>query len=101
MSSGEANAELANNGWAAVPRSHSKALEGINKSEHAKLDFDSVKVPDVELARKVFDYAKATLPERTFNHSMRVWNYGESYIGLPNFVTNNQSCWAPKNKEPY
>ncbi|KAF2630932.1 cyanamide hydratase [Macroventuria anomochaeta] len=80
MSSGNANAELANNGWAAVPRSHSQALESINKNEHAKLDLDSVKVPDTGVARKVFEYAKNTLPERTFNHSMRVWNYGNAII---------------------
>ena len=77
MSSGNANAELANHGWAAVPRSHSKALEGINKKQYAHLDLDSVKLPDNEVARKVFDYAKTALPERTFNHSMRVWNYGQ------------------------
>lgn len=77
MTSAQGNAANANNGWAAVPRSHSKALEKINKDQHAKLDLDTVKVPDNEVARKVFGYAKSTLPERTFNHSMRVWNYGK------------------------
>lgn len=76
MASGNADAELANHGWTAVPRSHSKALEKINKKGHAQLDLDSVKVPDKEVARKVFDYTKNALSERTFNHSMRVWNYG-------------------------
>lgn len=77
MSSGNANSKLTNHGWAAVPRSHSKALKQINKKEYAQLDLDSVKVPDNEVAKNVFDYAKSTLPERTFNHSMRVWNYGK------------------------
>lgn len=69
--------ELKNNGWAAVPRSHTSALKEINKGVHAKLDLDSVKVPDTDLAKKVLEYAKSTLPERTFNHCMRVWTYGK------------------------
>jgi cyanamide hydratase len=80
MSSGNTNAELANHGWAAVPRSHSKALEQVNKKDYAQLDLDSVKVPGNEVAQKVFAYAKNVLPERTFNHSMRVWNYGQCSI---------------------
>ncbi|KAJ4316447.1 hypothetical protein N0V94_005438 [Neodidymelliopsis sp. IMI 364377] len=32
------------------------------------------------MAQKVFEYAKASLPERTFNHSMRVWNYGNAIV---------------------
>ncbi|KAF3035230.1 hypothetical protein E8E12_004868 [Didymella heteroderae] len=80
MSSGNASAELASHGWAAVPRSHSKALEEINKKKYAQLDLDRVKTPDNEVARKVFDYAKTKLPERTFNHSMRVWNYGNAIV---------------------
>jgi cyanamide hydratase len=83
MSSVNVNAELANNGWAAVPRSHTYALKDVNKNEQAKLDLNSVKVPDSEVARRVFDYAKASLPEKTFNHSMRVWSYGERHRHHP------------------
>jgi len=73
------NAGLTSNGWAAVFRSHSKALDNVNKDQHAKLVLDAVKVPETDVASKVFQYAKSTLPERTFNHSMRVWNYGMLY----------------------
>lgn len=80
MSSNNVNTELARNGWAAVPRSHTRALEDVDKSVHAQLDLDSVRVPDSKVAQEVLEYAKATLPERTFNHSMRVWNYGECLV---------------------
>ena len=83
MSSARVQAGSDSNGWIAVPRSHSKALENVNKGEQAKLDLDSVKTPNTKVAQKVFEYAKATLPERTFNHSMRVWNYGEKYMICP------------------
>jgi cyanamide hydratase len=77
MSSDNVNTELANHGWAAVPRGHTKALANVDKNLQADLDLDSVKMPDNTVAQKVFEYAKASLPERTFNHSMRVWNYGK------------------------
>ncbi|KAJ8117882.1 hypothetical protein OPT61_g1023 [Boeremia exigua] len=76
MSSSEADTMLARHGWAAVPRSHSKALSRIKKNEHAELDLASVKMPDTDVSKKVYEYARSTLPEKTFNHSMRVWNYG-------------------------
>lgn len=79
MSSGNFQSTFSGNGWTAVPRSHSRALENIDKNQHAKLDLDSVKLPDADVARKVFEYAKTVLPEKTFNHSMRVWNYGEHH----------------------
>ena len=80
--SGNNTTGLANNGWAAMPRDHTAALKEVNKTVHAKLDLDSVKIPDTDLASEVFDYVKSTLPERTFNHSMRVWNYGRFHQSL-------------------
>lgn len=70
-------------GWAAVPRSHSRALCEVNKNNHANLDLDRVKVPDTHVAKRVLEYAESTLPERTFNHSMRVWYYG---MGLSHLI---------------
>lgn len=76
MTSTETHSSLVKHGWAAVPRSHAKALSEVDKNKHAKLDLDSVKVPSTHTARKVLSYAQATLPEKTYNHSMRVWIYG-------------------------
>lgn len=69
-------------GWAAVPRSHSRALYDVDKDNHANLDLDRVKVPDTPVAKRVLEYAESTLPERTFNHSMRVWYYGMGLLHL-------------------
>ncbi|KAF1927830.1 uncharacterized protein M421DRAFT_92706 [Didymella exigua CBS 183.55] len=67
----------------------SKALEETKKEGHAQLDLDSVEVPgDNEVARKIFDYAKATLPQRTFNRSMHVCNYAmQSYKSTSRLTT--------------
>ena len=73
MTSSKSNPSLVQNGWVAVPRSHSKALAEINKNEHAQLSLDSVKVPNTQVAIEVLQYAQSELPEKTFNHSMRVW----------------------------
>ncbi len=83
MSSSEVDTAFAKHGWAAVPRSHSKALEEVNKELHARVDLNSVKTPDTDVAKTTHEYARSTLPERTFNHSMRVWNYGILCSPLP------------------
>ena len=52
------------------------------KNNQAELDLDSVKIPNTSIAAKVFEYAQESMPEKTFNHSMRVWNYGERRTAL-------------------
>lgn len=76
MSDSFKSAELSTNGWAAVPRSFSKSLVDVNKHEQAKLSVKDVKLPDSEIAKRTHDFAKQQLPEKTFNHSMRVVYYG-------------------------
>ena len=72
ISSGEVNTELAENGWAAVSRSHARALQDISGNEHTRQNLKSVKVSCSKVAEMVFEYAKVTLAERTSNPSMRV-----------------------------
>lgn len=71
------NAELSANGWAVVPRSFTKSLADVDKNKQAELSVSDAKPPSTDLATKVHDFAKQQLPEKTFNHSMRVWYYGE------------------------
>lgn len=77
MSDGSKNAELSANGWTAVPRSFTKSLADVDKNKQAELVTNNVKLPSSEIAKKTHDFSKAQLPEKTFNHSMRVWYYGE------------------------
>lgn len=71
--------ELSANGWAAVPRSFTKSLADVDKNKHADLSVEEAKSPSTDIARKTFAFAKKQLPEKTFNHSMRVWYYGKRY----------------------
>jgi len=63
-------------GFTAVPRSLSKLLETTAGNPPAKVAAKEIAVPDSEIARKVYAYAKEHLSEQTFNHSMRVFYYG-------------------------
>jgi cyanamide hydratase len=63
-------------GFTAVPRSLSKLLETTAENPPAKVAAKEIAVPDSEIARKVYAYAKEHLSEQTFNHSMRVFYYG-------------------------
>ena len=64
-------------GWTAVPRSQTKLIAELGKLEPAKLSVDDVQLPDSEIFKKTFEYAKERLPEKTFNHSLRVCYYGQ------------------------
>jgi cyanamide hydratase len=77
MSDGNKNVELSANGWAAVSRSFKKSLAEVDKNKQAELTVDEAPPPDTDLARKTRAFAKEQLPEKTFNHSMRVWYYGK------------------------
>jgi cyanamide hydratase len=68
--------ELSANGWGAVSRSFTKSLADVDKSKQAELSIDEVSQPSTDIAKKTFAFAKAQLPEKTFNHSIRVWYYG-------------------------
>jgi cyanamide hydratase len=76
MSDGTKNQELSAHGWTAVPRSQAKLIADLENPQPANIVVDDVKLPDSEVARKTYEYAKKELPEKTFNHSMRVYYYG-------------------------
>lgn len=64
-------------GWTAVPRDPAKAL--LNSTEvdvSTKLDLDN-DFPNTPLVQKSLDYVRKELRVETFNHSMRVFHYGE------------------------
>jgi cyanamide hydratase len=77
MSDEVKSTELAANGWPAVPRSFAKSLADVDKNNQAELSIQAVNPPSTNVAQKTHEFAKQQLPERTFNHSMRVWYYGE------------------------
>ncbi|KAF2855608.1 cyanamide hydratase [Plenodomus tracheiphilus IPT5] len=80
MPYGNENSELWTNGWTAVPRSFRKSLAGVDQEEQARLAVQDVKLPDSDIAKKTYAFAKAQLPEQTFNHSMRVVYYGYAIV---------------------
>jgi cyanamide hydratase len=64
-------------GWTAVPRSQSKLLDSVKPKPATKITTSDITVPSSPVVQKVYEYAKAQLPEQTFNHSMRVFYYGK------------------------
>ena len=64
-------------GWTAVPRSQSKFLDSVKPKPATKITTSDITVPSSPVAQKVYEYAKAQLPEKTFNHSMREYYYGK------------------------
>ncbi|KAF2829174.1 cyanamide hydratase [Ophiobolus disseminans] len=80
MADASKNAELSMNGWTAVPRSFKKSLADVNKNKQAELSVSDANPPSTDIAQKVQDFAKQQLPEKTFNHSMRVWYYGSAIV---------------------
>ena len=67
-------------GWTAVPRDPSVLLKDSSASEPKLWTVDEIALPDSPLAKEVLAYAKRELNEQTFNHSMRVYYYGEDDI---------------------
>ena len=78
MSDNVKNSQLANYGWTAVQRSHSRSLANVDQNKPAKISVDDLKLPDSNIANKTFEHAKNELPENTFNHCLRVYYYGMS-----------------------
>lgn len=77
MSNSINNADLPANGWDTVPRSFTKSLADVNQDHHAELSVKDVKLPASKIANRTYQFAKEQLPEKTFNHSMRVVYYGK------------------------
>lgn len=66
-------------GWTAIPRDPAIMLKGKDLQEPRPQTVQSINRPDTALATAITDYAKAELPEQTFNHSMRVYYYGNPH----------------------
>ncbi|KAK8079083.1 Cyanamide hydratase [Apiospora phragmitis] len=70
--------DLAKHGWTAVPRDAS-AIFGDKPFLHepAPISVEDIPFPsDDPLVTKVQEYVRREVPEPTFNHSMRVYNFG-------------------------
>ncbi|KAL2067105.1 hypothetical protein VTL71DRAFT_1529 [Oculimacula yallundae] len=68
-------------GWTAVPRKLSILLEQSLASSAAKpISVASISLPDSPLAKEVHKYAKNELATETYNHSMRVFYYGQAIL---------------------
>ena len=64
-------------GWTAVSHAQSTLLKDVSPWDPANYTVAEIKIPDSEVAKKAVQYAKDHLPEQTFNHSMRVYYYGQ------------------------
>ncbi|KAH6678427.1 cyanamide hydratase family HD domain-containing protein [Halenospora varia] len=69
-------------GWTPVPRDLSILLkEQSQASGNAPtVTVSSIPLPSSELATKLHEYAKKELALQTFNHSMRVYYYGQAIL---------------------
>ena len=63
-------------GWTAVSRSQAKIMATLGNLRLAEFVPEDIKLPDSDMAKKTYEYAKKELPTHTFNHSMRVYYYG-------------------------
>jgi hypothetical protein len=71
------NAMVEKYGWTSVPHDQSVLLKDVSPWDPANYSVSEIQVPDSEIAKKVTEYAKERLPEQVFNHSMRVFYYGQ------------------------
>lgn len=73
------NAEVAQHGWTAIARDPQIVLSGkSNLHEPAPLLVKDIAFPgDDVLVAQVQAYAKSKLAPQTYNHSMRVYYFGE------------------------
>ena len=66
-------------GWTAVPRSLEKLVASRKNPQPSKpITVESIALPDSPLVQQVLKYAEENLPIETFNHSMRVYYYGNN-----------------------
>ena len=69
--------EIEEHGWTAVPRDFKELLQGKPYlKEPTALVVDDIPWPIDDLVTKVQGYAKGDLREETYNHSMRVYYFG-------------------------
>lgn len=73
--------EIAQHGWTAVPVDANAILNGkpyIHKP--TPIAQKDIPFPSDPVVVKVQEYAKEHLIEQTYNHSMRVYHWGEHYL---------------------
>lgn len=100
MSQTMKDAELLGNGWTAVPRSFTKSLADVDKNKQAELSVEEAQSPGTDIAKATYAFAKEKLPEKTFNHSMRVWYYGkQSYEWLRTPYEHVQHHYTRQNRK--
>lgn len=64
-------------GWTAEPRDRVLVLNSrAEVKDPQKLLVQNIVLPETTLIKSITEYAKRQLPEQTFNHSMRVYYYG-------------------------
>ena len=64
-------------GWTAVPRNRSNVpTEQAAETKPTDLEFDK-DWPNTDVVRKAQEYVKGRLSPETYNHSIRVYHYGE------------------------
>jgi cyanamide hydratase len=67
-------------GFTAVPRSLDKLIADQSSGATSKtVTVDDIELPNTSLAKSIQAYAKEHLPRQTYNHSMRVYYYGEKF----------------------
>ncbi|ROT37176.1 cyanamide hydratase [Sodiomyces alkalinus F11] len=76
------NDDIKKNGWDACPLNPAKVLKGKSFLHEPKsLPVDDIPFPsDDPVVAKAQEYAKAKLPEQTYNHSMRVYYFGTTIL---------------------
>ena len=68
---------IEHHGFNAVPRSLDKLIANQSSGATATpLSVDEIGIPKSPLAASIRAYAKQNLPAKTYNHSMRVYYYG-------------------------
>ncbi|KAH8808395.1 hypothetical protein F5884DRAFT_369000 [Xylogone sp. PMI_703] len=69
-------------GWTAVPRKVETLLsQSQNASDPARaIPVSTIELPTSQLTKSVWQYVKDRLPVETFNHSMRVYYYGQAIL---------------------
>jgi cyanamide hydratase len=85
---------IAEYGFTAVPASAKQLLLSDSPSKPPwPLSPASIPVPNTALSKRVQAYAKAHLPEPTYNHSMRVYYYGQA-IRKYRFASATATEWS-------
>ncbi|RFU30003.1 hypothetical protein B7463_g6338, partial [Scytalidium lignicola] len=69
-------------GWTAVPRKVDTLLSQSQTAPKPSkpISASTIELPSSKIAKAVHQYAKDKLPVETFNHSMRVYYYGQAIL---------------------